>query len=74
MTESIVISLISFCGMVITVWAGIRKSANLTAFRIERLESKMDKHNRLIERMYVVEQRAKSNSHRIKKLEGRIES
>lgn len=73
MTESIIISLISFCGMVVTVWAGIRKSANLTAFRLEQLEGKMDKHNCLIERMYAVEARSKTNSHRIEKIEGRIE-
>ncbi len=73
MTESIVISLISFCGMVVTVWAGIRKPASLTVFRLEQLESKMDKHNRLIERMYAVEARAKSNSHRLERIEGRIE-
>ena len=42
-----------------------------TIYRIEQLEKKQDKHNSLIERMYVVEERAKSNTHRIDEIEKR---
>ena len=36
---------------------------------INTLSSRVDKHNSLVERMVVVEQRSKSNSHRIESLE-----
>ena len=36
---------------------------------INTLSSRVDKHNSLVERMVVVEQRSKSNSHRIDSLE-----
>ena len=36
---------------------------------INTLSSRVDKHNSLVERMVVVEQRSKSNSHRIDTLE-----
>jgi len=37
----------------------------LTAWRIEQLEKKVEKHNNLVERMVVVEQSTKSAHHRI---------
>jgi len=43
----------------------------LTAWRIEQLEKKVEKHNNLVERMVTVEQRSKSNTHRINGLETR---
>lgn len=36
---------------------------------IARLEKKMDKHNNIVERLTKVEERSKSNSHRIDKME-----
>ncbi|MBQ3426552.1 MAG: hypothetical protein IJH37_05330 [Clostridia bacterium] len=36
---------------------------------INTLSSRVDKHNNLVERMVVVEQRSKSNSHRLDNLE-----
>jgi len=43
----------------------------LTAWRIEQLEKKVEKHNNLVERMVVVEQSTKSAHHRISGLEAR---
>ena len=37
--------------------------------RIRTLEKKMDKHNNLVERLTVTEERAKGNSRRLEKLE-----
>ena len=39
-------------------------------FRLEQLEKKVEKHNNLVERMQAVEDRAKSNTHRIDTWEG----
>lgn len=87
MTEGIIIAIItaglSLVGVVITVIYGNNKTAktvktqtDLTIYRIEELEKKQDKHNTLIERMYVVEgkidkldEKIKVENHRIDDLE-----
>ena len=54
----------------------LRKSAALIAYRLEQLERKVEKHNRLVERTYdlekameVVEEQMKVANHRIADLE-----
>lgn len=53
--NEIVVALISLAGIVIT--SIINNS--LVKWRIQSLENKVDKHNQLIERMYVVETEVK---------------
>lgn len=48
------------------------KSRALMEYRIDKLEDKVTKHNNLVERMVAVEERAKSNSHRLDDVEKRI--
>ena len=55
---------------------GILASSKLTAYRIEQLERKVDKHNQVIDRVYRLEQRdavfdeeIKVANHRINDLE-----
>lgn len=75
MGETVIVALITggcaLLGSVITVWA----SGNKTIYRIarveekmDRLEKKVDEHNRLQERMGIVEQSTKSAHHRIDEL------
>ena len=45
------------------------RTTSLMAYRIDQLEDKVGKHNQLVERMYAVEARAKSNTHRLDDLE-----
>ena len=47
--------LISLLGTAIGTFSGIIASNKLTNYRIEQLEKKVDKHNNLVERMYVAE-------------------
>ena len=54
----IVVALISLVGAAIGTFYGIHKANNLTVYRIEQLEKKVDEHNRVQERMRVVEQQA----------------
>ena len=42
------------------VYVSNRKQAALVAYRLEKLEEKVDKHNNLVERMYKVESRIDS--------------
>ena len=53
---------------------GLACTAGIMVCRIGALEKKVDKHNSLIERMYKVEERSKSNSHRIDELRKEIEN
>lgn len=57
MNTNLMIALISFLGTAFGTLGGIFASARLTAFRLKKLEEKVDAHNGLVERMAVVEQR-----------------
>lgn len=50
---------ISFLGSAVGCVGGILASQRLTAFRLEQLEKKVDKHNNLVERMAVAENEIK---------------
>lgn len=69
MSNELLIAVLSFAGTALGSIIGVLQANRLTNYRIEELEKKVNKHNNLVERMTVVEQRAKSNSHRIEKLE-----
>lgn len=55
MNESIVVALIAFVGTLIGSISGVLATAKLTAFRLERLERKVDLHNNAVERLAIVE-------------------
>ena len=76
MTDQIIIALISFAGTLAGSLAGIFTASRLSNYRIEQLEKKVDKHNNLIERVYLIEQheavienKLKTADHRISDLE-----
>ena len=62
LTQDLVIYLLGLAAMAGTILA-----------RLSSLEKKVDKHNGLVERMYKVEELAKSNTHRLDRMEGRID-
>lgn len=66
---NIIVSLITLAGTILTVISGSR----LTAYRIQKLEEKVQAHNNLIDRMYKVEQRIEVDENRLKVSEHRIE-
>ena len=76
MHEQLIIALLSFTGTLIGSLAGIYATSRLSNYRIEQLEKKVDKHNNLIERVYLIEQheavienQIKTANHRISDLE-----
>ena len=69
MTDQILIALISFAGTLAGSLAGIFTASN---YRIEQLEKKVDKHNNLVERVYLIEQHEAVNDNKIKTAEHRI--
>ncbi len=88
MTTEIAVALIggslSLIGVIITVIMGnkkteksVKEQTNLTIYRIDQLEKKVEKHNGVIERVYLLEradavekEALKVINHRIKDLEG----
>lgn len=68
MNESILVALLSLTGTLVGAFAGILTANRLTAFRIERLEEKVDKHNQVVERTYRLEGRLTEAEHEIRDL------
>lgn len=69
MDGSILAATLGCIGAVAGSALGVVESAKKTNFRLEQLEKKMDKHNNLVERMVAVEERCKSNTHRLDELQ-----
>lgn len=61
-------SVATLIATIITVWSGNK----LTAYRIEQLEKKVEKHNNLIARTYEIERRLDVDENRLKVSEHRI--
>ena len=53
MDKEFLVALVSMAGTIIGSFGGIVTSTKLTNFRLEKLEQKVDKHNRFAERMPV---------------------
>jgi predicted nuclease with TOPRIM domain len=50
MDVSVIVALITLAGSALGTFAGIAVNSKLTSYRIEQLEKKVDKHNKVIER------------------------
>ena len=50
------------------VYSSNRKQAALVAYRLEKLEEKVDKHNNVVERMYRLEEQVKVLQAEVKEL------
>ena len=73
-TETAVITaLISLGGSLIGTFGGIIATSKLTDYRIKELEKKVEKHNNLVERTYILEDRINLNEEKIKVANHRIE-
>lgn len=68
MTE-IIIALLSLAGTLVGSLAGVLTSSRLTTYRIQQLEKKVEKHNSIVERTYLLEEEMKVANHRIADLE-----
>lgn len=55
MSDAVLIALITLCGSGLGSLCGIMISNRLTNYRIEQLEKKVDKHNTIIERTFILE-------------------
>ncbi len=65
MDGAVLVAVLGCVGTIIGSGLGAVATASKTNFRLEQLEKKVDKHNGLADRMVAVEERSKSNTHRI---------
>ena len=72
-------SLLTFAGVVITVIAGnkktdksIKENGNLTLYRINELEKKVEKHNSVVERTFILEGQMLEAQHDIRDIKSKI--
>ena len=76
MNSEIAVAVLALLGSVIGTLSGILVNAKLINYRIAQLESKVDKHNHVIDRVYdleknnaVIREEIKVANHRISDLE-----
>lgn len=60
------------CGSLIVQIIGIIMSQNLTRYKIEQLEKKVEKHNNVVERTYVLEGKMRESRADIDELKGKV--
>lgn len=65
--SAVITGLLSLAG----VYLANRKSSALIAYRLEELEKKVDKQNKVVERTYQLEGRMNEAEHDIRDLKGR---
>ena len=68
--ETIVVALITAGFAFLGVYMSNRKQAALVAYRLEKLEEKVDKHNSVVERMYRLEETVKNLQAEVKDMRG----
>lgn len=69
MQDTIVVAILSLIGTL----AGSFGGTQLIKYRIEQLEKKVEKHNSVVERTYLLEEKMRVANHRIDDLEGKVE-
>lgn len=65
MTDTVIVAIISLLGTLLGSFGGTQ----LVKYRIEQLEKKAEKHNSIVERTYILEEKVKVANHRIEDLE-----
>lgn len=73
MDTSVLVALISLVGSAVGTLGGILVTSKLTTYRIEQLEKQVAKHNNLVERTYLLEQRTEVQAEQLKVVNHRLE-
>lgn len=68
MSDPVIVALLGFAGTLLGSLFGILAAQKLTQYRLAQLEEKVNKHNNLIERTYVLEGQMTEVQHDIKEL------
>lgn len=68
MTSEIIVALLGLVGTLSGSFLGVVAASKLTQYRLQQLEEKVNKHNNLIERMFVLEGKVDECQHDIRDL------
>ena len=69
MNNDLLSALFSLIGTLAGTFGGILMSSKLTNYRIQQLETKVDRHNGVAEKIPLLEEKIKVVNHRIDKIE-----
>lgn len=72
MSNEVIVAVLALIGTLVGSFSGIVASSKLTAYRIEQLEKKVDKHNNFAARVPVLEEQIKVQNHRLSDLEKKV--
>ena len=67
MSDTIIVGLLSLAGTMLGAFGGFR----LIAYRVEQLEKKVEKHNQVMERTFILEGRMTEAEHDIRDLKAK---
>ena len=73
MSEVVIVAMISLIGTLGGTFGGIVASGKLTTFRIEQLETKVEKHNSVIEKTYALQESIKIQEEKLKVANHRLD-
>ena len=68
MDPTVIVALISFLGTILGTFAGVLTGSKLTEYRIKQLESKVSKHNEVVERTFKLEGQVLELQHDVRDL------
>ena len=68
MNETIIVALLGFAGTLVGSLFGVLAAQKLTQYRLSQLEDKVNRHNNLVERTYVLEGQMTEVQHDIRDL------
>lgn len=68
MISQIVVALLGLIGTLSGSFLGVVAASRMTNFRLQQLEERVNKHNNLIERTYILEGRVQECQHDIREL------
>lgn len=72
MTEAIIVAVLGFAGTLLGSLFGVLAAQKLTQYRLSQLEDKVNKHNNLIERTFVLEGQMTEVQHDIRDIKQKI--
>lgn len=72
MTQQLLIAILGFAGTLAGSLIGVLAAQKLTQYRLEQLEEKVNRHNNLIERTYILEGKVTECQHDIRELKGKV--
>ena len=70
--NEIIIALLGFAGTLAGSLLGVVTAQKLTQYRLQQLEEKVNKHNRLVERTFVLEGQMTEAQHDIRDIKERL--